>query len=75
MALSWRETIVWRNPFALAAFVQLCTMVYYFPANNQCLQSGETVTAFWGTVICWQVVRRQRASYSDSSRAHVRIRG
>jgi hypothetical protein len=74
LAVSWRETIVWRNPFALAAFVQFCTMVYYFPANNQCLQSGETVAAFWGTVITWQVVRRQRVRQSDSFRTHVRIR-
>lgn len=70
MARSWREAILFKNPYAVAAFAQFCIMVYYFPANNQCLQSGETLAAFWGTVISWQVLGRARVT----ERQHARIR-
>jgi hypothetical protein len=71
MALSWREAILLRNPFAIAAFAQFCIMVYYFPANNQCLQSGETLAAFWGTIISWQAVGRARATQLSHARVRV----
>jgi hypothetical protein len=57
LAVTWKETLVGDNPFAVAMFVQFLIMIYYFPANNQCLQSGESFAAFWGTCIMWLATR------------------
>jgi hypothetical protein len=57
LAVTWREALVGDNPFAVAMFVQFLIMLYYFPANNQCLQSGESFAAFWGTCIMWLSTR------------------
>lgn len=59
-ALSWRDTLQGMNPFAVVACTQFLTMLYYFPANNQCLQSGESFTAFIGIVGIWLFTRKYR---------------
>jgi hypothetical protein len=52
-ALSWLDTLGGRNPFAVVLFSQLVIMLFYFPANNQLVQSGEGFAAFWVTLILW----------------------
>ena len=57
-ALSWLDTLAGANPFAVVMFSQFLIMLFYFPANNQLLQSGEGFTAFWVTLILWWRTRR-----------------
>lgn len=52
-ALSWLDTLRGDNPFAVVMFSILLIVLFYFPANNQMLQSGEGFTAFWGTLFLW----------------------
>jgi len=58
-ALSWLDTLGGANPFGVVLFSQFVIMLFYFPANNQLLQAGEGFTAFWGTLILWQLTRRR----------------
>ena len=58
-ASSYLDTLDGGNPFAVAMFSQLVIMLFYFPANNQCLQSGESWTAFWATLGIWTYTRRR----------------
>jgi len=60
-ALSWLDTLAGANPFAVVMFSQFLIMLFYFPANNQLLQSGEGFTAFWVTLILWWRTRRAAA--------------
>jgi hypothetical protein len=57
-ALSWIDTLGCKNPFAVVIFSQFVIMLFYFPANNQLLQSGEGFAAFWVTLILWWRSRR-----------------
>jgi hypothetical protein len=61
-ALSWLDTLTGTNPFAVVMFSQFLIMLFYFPANNQLLQSGEGLTAFWLTLILWSRTRRRRTA-------------
>ena len=63
-ALSWIDTLAAKNPFAIVMFSQFLIMLFYFPANNQLLQSGEGFTAFWVTLILWWRTRCQRGPVS-----------
>jgi len=56
-AQSWLDTLRGDNPLAVVMFSIFVIMLFYFPANNQMLQSGEGLTAFWGTLILWQRTR------------------
>ena len=58
-ALSWLDTLRGDNPLAVVMFSMFVIMVFYFPANNQMLQAGEALTAFWGTLILWRRSRRR----------------
>lgn len=58
-AQSWLDTLGGNNPLAVVMFSVFVIMLFYFPANNQFLQSGEGFTAFWGILILW---RRTRSS-------------
>jgi hypothetical protein len=60
-ALSWLDTLGGENPFAVVIFSQFLLMLFYFPANNQLLQSGEGFAAFWITLALWWRTRRQAA--------------
>ncbi len=60
---SWRDLLAGTsNPFAAAAFAQFALFLAYVPANNQCLQSGESLTAFWSMVIAWLAFRGRGAA-------------
>jgi hypothetical protein len=58
-ALSWLDTLRGRSPFAVAAFALFVTMLFYFPANNQVVQSGEALTSFLGILALWLFTRRK----------------
>ena len=60
-AQSWLDTLRRENPFGIVMFSQLLIMLFYFPANNQLLQSGEGFTAFWVTLFIWWRTRRGKA--------------
>lgn len=55
--LSWKDTVTTQNPFACAAFFGFSTMVFYFSANNQMFQSGETCVAFCAILLAWFISR------------------
>lgn len=58
-AMSWLDSIRGENPFAVAALAQFSIMLYYFPANNQCLQSGESFMSLWVVIVLWLVTRKR----------------
>lgn len=60
LAIVWHDTLLGENPLAVVVFSQLLIMLYYFPANNQLLQSGEGYSAFWITLLWWFLVRARR---------------
>ncbi|MBO5249079.1 MAG: hypothetical protein J6B54_07355 [Clostridia bacterium] len=55
--LSWKDTLQSGNPFAAATFIGFITMVFFFSANNQMFQSGESFTAFVGVIAAWLLTR------------------
>lgn len=59
--LSWKDTVTTQNPFACAAFYGFTIMVFYFSANNQMFQSGETCVAFCVTLLAWFISRTVHA--------------
>jgi hypothetical protein len=58
-AQSWVDTLSGNNPLAVVMFSIFVIVLFYFPANNQMLQSGEGFTAFWGILILWRYTRRR----------------
>lgn len=66
-AQSWLDTLGGDNPIAVVMFSIFVIVLFYFPANNQMLQSGEGFTAFWGTLILWR--RSRRAAQKSHSYA------
>ena len=53
------DTLQGANPFAVAMFAQFVIMLFYFNANNQCLQAGEGFAAFSILLILWLKTRRR----------------
>jgi hypothetical protein len=58
----WRDILVGKNPFAVALFAQLVLMLFYFPANNQLMQSGEGLSGFVVILIAWLRTRGEPAA-------------
>ena len=56
-AMVWLDTLKRLNPFAVVVFSQFLIMLLYFPANNQLLQGGEGLVAFWSTLLFWLLTR------------------
>ena len=67
-AIGWLSGLVWidvlggRNPFAVALFGQLLVLLYYIPAHNKIMQTGEGILAFSVLLVTWLVSRRTVAS-------------
>ena len=57
-----------RNPFAVALLCPLLVMVYYFPAHNKIMHSGEGVFGFGGLLILWAVASWRRRPAAGSER-------
>lgn len=58
-ALSWVDTLRGENPFAVAMFALFLIMLFYFPANNQLFQSGESTISFFFIFIAWIITRNK----------------
>jgi hypothetical protein len=56
-ALSWKDAIKTKNPFALTVFFGFCMMVFYFCANNVMFQSGENFVGYTTMIVLWLVTR------------------
>ncbi len=56
-ALSWKDALKTGNPFAVVVFFAFCTMIFYFSANNQIFQGGETFIGFTTMIIIWLISR------------------
>lgn len=57
-AMSWLDTLWGGNPFAVVVFSLFVIMLFYFPANNQVLQFGEGLSAFFVCIWLWFSTRR-----------------
>ena len=55
-AATWMSAVQTRHPAAISLFSYLCIALYYFPANNQLMQSGESCIGFLATAIWWTAV-------------------
>lgn len=56
--LSWRDTLVRKDPLACGVFFHLCILVIYLPANNQLFQGGELAIGFTVLLVAWLWRRR-----------------
>jgi len=71
-AASWISSVQTRHPAAISLFSYLCIALYYFPANNQLMQSGESCVGFLITTIWWfSVILRNRLR--DARRSNVAV--
>lgn len=61
-AMSWLDTLSGANPLAVVVFAQFVIMLFYFPANNQLMQSGGDFTGFWVTLVVWLCLRSRRVA-------------
>ena len=59
LASAWLDTLRAANPFAVACLAYLLIMLFYFSANNQVMQSPESLFGFFATLILWQLTRRR----------------
>ncbi|WP_310528418.1 hypothetical protein, partial [Nocardioides sp.] len=66
--LSWRDTLVRRDPLACGVFFHLCILVIYIPANNQLFQGGELTIGFTVLVAAWLWRRRLGPKVPDVQR-------
>ncbi|HEY5589185.1 MAG TPA: hypothetical protein VIK86_09565 [Candidatus Paceibacterota bacterium] len=55
--LSWKDTLITKNIFAVVVFFNFCMMIFYFSANNQIFQSGETCVGFIVMIVLWFITR------------------
>jgi hypothetical protein len=62
VASVWVDVLGGRNAAAVAFFGQILILLYYVPAHNRVMQSGEGVTAFWGLLAVWLLTRRRSAA-------------
>jgi hypothetical protein len=56
-AQSWLDALDGSNPFAVVSFSMLTLMLFYFPANNQLLQDGESLVALLVILTVWRLSR------------------
>lgn len=67
--LSWRDTLVRRDPLACGVFFHLCILVMYLPANNQLFQGGELAIGFTVLTTVWLWRRRLAPKAPDVQRS------
>lgn len=66
-AMSWLDSIGGANPLAVVTFAHFIIMLFYFPANNQLMQSGQDFTAFWVILALWLFLRSPRSISGPST--------
>ncbi len=54
----WLDAIGGGNVFAIAFLGQVLILLYYVPAHNKVMHSGEGVFAFWGLFAVWLATTR-----------------
>jgi glycosyltransferase involved in cell wall biosynthesis len=54
----WLDVLGGRNPVAVAFLGQILLLLYYVPAHNRVMQSGEDVFGFLGLLTLWAITRR-----------------
>lgn len=59
LARAWIDVLGGRNPFAVAFLGQMLIVLYYFPAHNKVMHSGEGVVAFLVLGGAWLISRRR----------------
>lgn len=64
----WVDVLGGRNAAAVAFFGQILILLYYVPAHNRVMHSGEGVTAFWGLLAVWLLTRRRAAAIGAAAR-------
>lgn len=57
-SLSWKDALMTENPFAATVFYGFCIIIFYFSANNQTFQGGETFIGLAFMIMAWLVSRR-----------------
>lgn len=56
----WADSLTGENPFAVAFLGQMLIMLYYVPAHNKTMHSGEGVVAFAVLGLAWLLASRRR---------------
>jgi len=70
LALAWIDSLAGHNPFAIVALTQFIVMLFYFPANNQILQSGESFTSFFFIIGAWLCTRKKKLKIGFGQNGH-----
>jgi hypothetical protein len=73
-AASWISAVRTSHPASISLFAYLCIMLYYFPANNQLMQSGESCVGFLVT-LAWWTIAVLRAQFRATEVSHARLLG
>ncbi|MBA3884637.1 MAG: hypothetical protein H0X67_02755 [Acidobacteria bacterium] len=60
----WLDVVGGQNPFAVALLGQVLILLYYIPAHNKVMHSGEGVFGFWVLLAAWAFTRRRPAQTS-----------
>ncbi len=58
----WLDVLGGQNAFAVAFFGQLLILLYYVPAHNKVMHSGEGVVGFWVLLAAWAFARRRHGT-------------
>lgn len=61
----WIDVLSGDNPWAVAFFGQMLFLLYYFPAHNKVMHSGEGVVAFWTLLGLWLWSRHRAAKRTE----------
>ena len=55
----WLDVLGGQNPFAVVLLAPILLMLYYFPAHNRMLQTGEGVVAVPALLLAWLLTSRR----------------
>ena len=55
----WLDVLGGQNPFAVGLLAPVLLMLYYFPAHNRMLQTGEGVVAVPALLLAWLLTSRR----------------
>ena len=50
-AMAWKDSLEYKNPYAISIFLQIAVLFTYMSANNQVFQSGSGFVGFWVTLV------------------------
>jgi hypothetical protein len=67
-ALSFKDTFISNNPFAIATFCNLFFTIYSFPTTNP-LQDGNGITSILGLMIIWHLTRKFKFKFGNGTQS------